>query len=57
MTPEQMIKELKRLADGMYHAAFNMSTDASQLRKAMNEYNRFIWNEYSDYLLTTINNN
>ena len=35
-------KQLRKLADAMYYAAFNMTTDASQLRKAMEEYHQFV---------------
>ena len=36
------LKECKRLADAMYNAAFNLTTDASRLRKAMDEYHQFV---------------
>ena len=42
------IEKLKKLADAMYYAAQQMSTDASRLRKAMEEYHQFIINEYYD---------
>ena len=45
MTDKAKLEEIKKLADAMYYAAFNMTTDASILRKAMNEYNQFIINE------------
>lgn len=38
--------ELKRLADAMYTAAQHLTTDASQLRKAMEEYHQFVINKY-----------
>ena len=34
-------KKLDRLAQGMYDAAMNLSTDASQMRKACDEYRNF----------------
>ena len=42
------IEKLKKLADAMYYAAQQMSTDASRLRKAMEEYHQFIIHEYYD---------
>ena len=39
------LQKLKKLADGMYHAATYLTTDASHLRKAMDEYHQFIINE------------
>jgi hypothetical protein len=39
---EPKLQKLKKLADGMYHAAQYLTTDASQLRKAMDEYHQFI---------------
>ena len=39
---EQKLQKLKKLADGMYHAAQYLTTDASHLRKAMDEYHQFI---------------
>lgn len=35
-------QKLKKLADGMYHAAQYLTTDASHLRKAMDEYHQFV---------------
>lgn len=35
-------QKLKKLADGMYQAAHYLTTDASHLRKAMDEYHQFI---------------
>ena len=39
---EPKLQKLKQLADGMYHAAQYLTTDASRLRKAMEEYHQFI---------------
>lgn len=39
---EPNLQKLKKLADAMYHAAQYLTTDASQLRKAMNEYHQFV---------------
>ena len=38
---EPKLQKLKKLADAMYHAAQYLTTDASQLRKAMDEYHQF----------------
>lgn len=46
MTGKEKLKEIKKLADAMYYAAFNLTTDASLLRKAMKEYHQFIIHEY-----------
>jgi len=46
MTDKEKLKEIKKLADAMYYAAFNLTTDASLLRKAMDDYHQFIINEY-----------
>lgn len=39
------VKKLKKLADAMYCAAQYLTTDASRLYKAMDEYHQFIINE------------
>lgn len=36
------MKQLQRLADAMYSAAQYLTTDASRLHKAMEEYHQFI---------------
>jgi hypothetical protein len=46
MTEKEKLIKIKSLADKMYNAAFNLTTDASLLREAMVEYNQFIINEY-----------
>lgn len=46
MTDKAKLEEIKKLADAMYYAAFNLTTDASLLRKAMEEYHQFITHEY-----------
>lgn len=35
-------QKLKKLADGMFRAAQYLTTDASHLRKAMDEYQQFV---------------
>lgn len=49
MTSKRMIECLKRHADAMYNAAQNLTTDTSQLHKAMEDYHQFIINEYSKF--------
>lgn len=39
---EPKLQKLKQLADAMYTAAQYLTTDASHLRKAMDEYHQFI---------------
>ena len=46
MTDKEKLIKIKSLADKMSDTAFNMTTDASLLRKAMDEYHQFIINEY-----------
>ena len=46
MTDKEKLERIKSLADKMYNAAFNMTTDASLFRKAMDDYRQFIINEY-----------
>lgn len=42
---EPKLQKLKRLADAMYTAAQYLTTDASHLRKTMEEYHQFVINE------------
>lgn len=42
MTQEEILTKLKQLADAMYEAAQMMSTDASRLKKAMQDYRYFV---------------
>lgn len=46
MTDKEKLEKLKKLADAMYYAAQHLTTDASRLHKAMEEYHQFIINEY-----------
>lgn len=46
MTDKEELEKIKSLADKMYYAAFNLTTDASLLRKAMDDYHQFVINEY-----------
>lgn len=39
---EPKLQKLKKLADAMYHAAQYLNTDASHLRKTMDEYHQFV---------------
>lgn len=47
MTDKEKLKEVVRLAYGMYYAAQYMTTDASRLRRAMDAYHQFIITEYN----------
>lgn len=42
MTQEEKLTKLRQLADAMYYAAQNLTTDASILHKAMEDYHQFI---------------
>jgi hypothetical protein len=46
MTDKEKLLKLRKLADAMYYAAQYLTTDASKLHKAMDEYHQFIINEY-----------
>ena len=48
MTPQEKLTKLKQLADAMYEAALNMSTDASRLKKAMRDYRQFVISELKE---------
>jgi len=45
MTDKAKLEEIKKLANAMYYAAMYLTTDASQLHKAMDEYHKFIIHE------------
>lgn len=45
MTDKEKLKEIKKLADAMYYAAQQLTTDASRLHKAMDGYHKFIIHE------------
>ena len=42
------LAKIKKLADAMYYAAKYLTTDASRLHKAMDEYHQFIIQEYKE---------
>ena len=46
MTDKEKLENLKKLADAMYYAAQHLTTDASKLHKAMDEYHKFVTHEY-----------
>jgi hypothetical protein len=48
MTDKEKLKEIKKLADSMYYAAMYLTTDASRLHKAMDEYHKFIIHEWRE---------
>lgn len=54
MNTNEKFEKLKKLADNMYVAAQYLSTDALQLKKAMNEYHHFVVYELNKIIL---NNN
>lgn len=43
---DELIKNFKHHADEMYYAMKNLSTDGSQVRKAMEDYHNFLFKEY-----------
>lgn len=47
MTDKEKLDRMKKLADAMYTTAQYLTTDASGLRKAMEEYHKFIIYEYN----------
>lgn len=47
MTDKEKLTKIKKLADAMYLAAQYLTTDASRLHKAMDEYHLFIVQHYS----------
>ena len=48
MTPQEKLIKLRQIADAMYAAALNMSTDASILHEAMRNYRNFVISELSE---------
>ena len=48
MTDKEKLKDIKKLADAMYYAAQYLTTDASRLHKAMDEYHKFIIHEWRE---------
>ena len=48
MTSQEKLTKIRYLADAMYEAALNMSTDASRLKKAMQDYRNFVISELSE---------
>jgi hypothetical protein len=45
MTDKDKLEKIKKMADAMYYAAQQLTTDASRLHKAMDEYHKFIIHE------------
>jgi hypothetical protein len=43
---DALIEEFKHHADNMYTEMMNLSTDASGIRKAMEDYKNFLFTEY-----------
>jgi len=48
MTDNEKLKDIRKLADAMYYAAQYLTTDASRLHKAMDEYHKFIIHEWRE---------
>lgn len=48
MTDGEKLLKLRKLADAMYYAAQQLTTDASRLHKAMEDYHQFIVNDYHE---------
>ena len=48
MTPHEKLTKLRQLADAMYEAAQYLTTDASRLHKAMQDYRNFVISELKD---------
>ena len=46
MADKEKLEKAVKLADNMYYAAQYLTTDASKLHKAMEDYHQFIINEY-----------
>jgi hypothetical protein len=47
MTDKEKLEKVVKLADAMYYAAQSLTTDASKLHNAMDEYHQFIITEYN----------
>ena len=45
---DEKLSKLKKLADAMYHEAQYLTTDASRLHKAMEEYRQYVINELKE---------
>lgn len=43
---DELIEKFHHHAENMYTEMMNLSTDASRIRKAMEEYHRFLFTEY-----------
>lgn len=52
MTDKEKLIKLKKLADAMYYAAQYLTTDASRLHKAMDEYHKFTIHECKEELVS-----
>lgn len=48
MTPEEKLTKLRQLSDAMYYEAQNLTTDASRLKKAMQDYRNFVIKELKE---------
>lgn len=52
MTEKDKFEKLKKLADAMYYAAQQLTTDASRLHKARDEYHQFIIHECKEEVVS-----
>lgn len=48
MADKEKLKAIVKLANAMYYAAQNLTTDASRLHKAMEEYRQFVITEHKE---------
>lgn len=46
MTDKEKLEKIKQLADTMYNKMQNLTTDTSDIRKAMDDYHQFIIYQY-----------
>lgn len=56
MTDKDKLLKIRKLADVMYYAAQYLTTDASKLHKAMDEYHKFVTLEYYNRKEEDVNN-
>ena len=54
MSDNEKYLKIKRLADKMYYAAQSLTTDASWLHQAMEEYRQFIINVNAEKIIENI---
>ena len=42
MTPQEKLTKIKQLADALYNSIYNLTTDTTKIREAMNNYRQFV---------------